>query len=442
MIFVAPTQPGEERFLYTAMALCRSRNRILLSITFSLLFILSFFQLRYAADQIKSAPPLTADHEVVVVKNWSWDPQRDRDNHSLSSEQCSSAFPLLYQEIDRAQNYWRSRSEDGNANITSETIDLEWSVDGGLRCMIYEQNLYIIESRGLNHFGHWSERHRAILGSIQRAILTAREPVPNIEFSIKINDDVNLTGDNKDITLWAFSRNIFDPIQRQLWVIPDFNFWAYPRVAGSFNSFQRQALQTGDSYRAKLSKLVWRGTSQFNPKIRNSLLQQSRGKPWSDVVALDEDTLTKSHLSSEDQCRYKFAAHTEGTSWSGRLKYLLSCNSVIFIHPLKYYTHLYHLLEPTGTQQNYVPVKLDWSDLGSKVQEMIDDEDKAATIASNARSVFRDRYLTPAAQTCYFRRLFHAWRDVAFEPETYELVPSKTGQPVKRIRGIPYEEYM
>jgi hypothetical protein len=424
------------------MALCHSKRRILLSLTFSLIFVFSFFQLRYAADQVVFVPPLTTNHEVVIDKKWSWDPQRDRDNHSLSSEQCSSAFPLLYQEINRAQNYWKSRSEDGNGNITSKTIDLAWSVDGGLRCMIYEQNLYIIESRGLNHFGHWSERHRAILGSIRRAILTAREPIPNIEFSIKINDDVHLTENNQDTALWAFSRNIFDPIQRQLWVIPDFNFWAYPRVAGSFNSFQRQALQTGDSYRAKISKLVWRGTTQFNPMIRNALLQQSSGKPWSDVVALDEEASTKARLSAEDQCRYKFAAHTEGTSWSGRLKYLLSCNSVIFIHPLKHYTHLYHLLEPTGSQQNYVPVKLDWSDLGSKVQEMIDNEDKAATIARNAKSVFRDRYLTPAAQTCYFRRLFHAWRDVAFEPETYELVPSKTGQPVKRIRGISYEEYM
>jgi hypothetical protein len=424
------------------MALCHSKRRILLSLTFSLIFVFSFFQLRYAADQVVFVPPLTTNHEVVIDKKWSWDPQRDRDNHSLSSEQCSSAFPLLYQEINRAQNYWKSRSEDGNGNITSKTIDLAWSVDGGLRCMIYEQNLYIIEPRGLNHFGHWSERHRAILGSIRRAILTAREPIPNIEFSIKINDDVHLTENNQDTALWAFSRNIFDPIQRQLWVIPDFNFWAYPRVAGSFNSFQRQALQTGDSYRAKISKLVWRGTTQFNPMIRNALLQQSSGKPWSDVVALDEEASTKSRLSAEDQCRYKFAAHTEGTSWSGRLKYLLSCNSVIFIHPLKHYTHLYHLLEPTGSQQNYVPVKLDWSDLGSKVQEMIVDEDKAATIARNAKSVFRDRYLTPAAQTCYFRRLFHAWRDVPFEPETYELVPWKTGQPVKRIRGISYEEYM
>jgi hypothetical protein len=414
--------------LYMTMPLCRSKRRILLSITFSLLFILSFFQLRSAADH----------HQVVIDQQWSWDPQRDRDNHSLSSEQCSSAFPVLYQEIDRAQNYWKSRSEDGHGNITSKTIDLAWSVDGGLRCMIYEQNLYIIESRGLNHFGHWWERHRAILGSIQRAILTAREPIPNIEFSIKIDDDVKLTEKHSDTALWAFSRNVLDPVQRQLWVIPDFNFWAYPRVAGSFNSFQRQALQTGDSYRAKISKLVWRGTTQFNPRVRNALLQQSRGQPWSDVVALDEEALTKSRnrISAEDQCRYKFAAHTEGTSWSGRLKYLLSCNSVIFIHPLKYYTHLYHLLEPTGPQQNYVPVKLDWSDLGSKVQEMLDDEDKAAAIASNARSVFRDRYVTPAAQTCYFRRLFHAWKDVAFE-----LAPSRTGQPIKRIRGIPYEEY-
>lgn len=308
--------------------------------------------------------------------------------------------------------------------------------------MIYEQNLYIIYSRGQNHFGHWAERHRATLDNIYRAILTSPEPIPDIEFSIKINDDVNLNHNTPNTTLWAFSRNIHDPVHEQLWLIPDFNFWAYPRVAGSFSDYQRRALAVGQNFGAKVSKLVWRGTLEFNSEIRAPLLEQSKGRSWSDVVKVDENADSSARISAEDHCRYKFAAHTEGTTCSGRLKYLLSCNSVVFIHPLKYYTHLYHLLDPKGAHQNYVPVKRDWSDLPARMEDLLHDQGRASKIAQNAASTFRDRYATAAAQTCYFMRLFLTWRSVSFEPEPFELVKLKDGSEFRKIRGMTYEEYM
>jgi hypothetical protein len=371
---------------------------------------------------------------------WSWNPDKDRNNHRLSEAQCSSAFPLLYKEIDRAATFWGAR--EGQTKILQENIDLDWSWDGGLRCMIYDQNLYIIHSRGLNHFGHWKERHRATLDNIHRAIMTSPEPIPNIEFSIKINDDVNLTDQNPNATLWAFSRNIHDPVHEQLWIIPDFNFWAYPRVAGSFSEYQRRAVEVGNDFDGKIPKLVWRGTLEFNSEVRAPLLEQSKGQSWSDVVKVDADSGEDIRMSAEDHCRYKFAVHTEGTTWSGRLKYLLSCNSVVFIHPLKYYTHLYHLLTPRGIQQNYVPVQLDWTDLPAKMEEFLHDQTTARRVAQNAASTFRDRYATAAAQTCYFRRLFHTWSTVSFQPEPYKVTKLKDGSEVRRTRGMTYEEYM
>jgi hypothetical protein len=58
---------------------------------------------------------------------WSWNPDKDRNNHRLSEAQCSSAFPLLYKEIDRAASYWKARG--GQVKILQENIDLDWSWD-------------------------------------------------------------------------------------------------------------------------------------------------------------------------------------------------------------------------------------------------------------------------------------------------------------------------
>ena len=379
-------------------------------------------------------------------EEYFYSPERDRDNHGLTHDQCMAAFPDLYREIDRSAVFWKKRL---GGNITPEHISLHWSGDGGLRCMIYNQELYIVMSRGLNHFKHWVERSHGTLHQIHRALISSPEPVPNIEFSIKINDVIDMPREPSNITLWAFSRNISDPVMNQTWLIPDFNFWAYPRVAGSFDSFQQQAMEIGSNFTTKKDLLVWRGTIDFNPGIREPLLQQAQGKPWSDVHRVDEDSdeeqMAKMRISMPDHCRYKFAVHTEGTTWSGRLKYLLSCNSAIFVHKLSWYTHLYHLLEPSGEKQNVVEVDNEWKELPSKIEDLIEHPAKAKQIADNAAAKFRDRYFTPAAQTCYWRQLFRVWREASFEPEPFtykDAANGPNGTKEKTIRGMSYEEYI
>lgn len=228
----------------------------------------------------------------------------------------------------------------------------------------------------------------------------------------------------------------------QAWIIPDFNFWNYVGVTGSFSDFQRQAIEIGSDFDAKKDKLVWRGTTAFNAKIREALLKQTEGKPWSDVHRVDEDVQTDYRISMADHCRYKYAVHTEGTTWSGRLKYLLSCHLVTFIHPLTFYTHLYHLLEPSGPNQNYIQVKPDWSDLEEQMDFLQKNPEKALEIADKAADKFRDRYFTPAAQTCYWRQLFKVWSEASFEPDPYDYKVAADGSVEKTWRGMTYEEYM
>ena len=90
-----------------------------------------------------------------------------------------------------------------------------------------------------------------------------------------------------------------------------------------------------------------------------------------------------------------------------------------------------------------MPVKRDFSDLKKKVQYYLSNQYEAQKVADNAVATFRDRYLTLAAETCYWRRLIRSWREVAYDPEIYEEVQKNVDGKVQNItmlRGIAYEE--
>jgi len=61
----------------------------------------------------------------------------------------------------------------------------------------------------------------------------------------------------------------------------------------------------------------------------------------------------------------------------------------------------------------------------------------AARIARNNVKTFRDRYLTPAAEACYWRKLVREWGARSFEPEFYKV--DENG--AKRWRGNPFENF-
>lgn len=250
--------------------------------------------------------------------------------------------------------------------------------------------------------------------------------------------------------IWGFSRDVTDRSGPDVWLIPEFSFWTYPRVAGSFADFQRRAQDGAVPFAKKKDKLVWRGTPYFNFEVRLPLLAQSANQTWSDVRPVDESVLEQcptkhadaaARISMADHCSYKYAMHTEGTTWSSRLSYLLSCNTVMLAHQLRYKAHLYHLLEHAGPQQNYVLVRRDFADLGDKMKVLMANPQQSQLIADNAARVFRDQYLTPAAQTCYWRQLIHAWSTISHEPDPWIYEPNIDGYMEKMVRGITYEEY-
>ncbi|KAK8212912.1 hypothetical protein M8818_003077 [Zalaria obscura] len=233
--------------------------------------------------------------------------------------------------------------------------------------------------------------------------------------------------------------------------MPDFGFWSWPETAvGGWAEARGKAITIeaptedggeGWGWARKEEKLLWRGAT-MGLAVRDRLVNVTAGKEWADVETLDwrdKESLEQDLLGMHEHCRFKYLAHTEGNSYSGRLKYLQQCSSVVVTHPQVWETHYSHLLRAAGRRQNFVNVRRDWGDLEAAIERLKMDDGFARRVADNSVQMFRDRYLTPAAEVCYWRRLFEAWREVSFEPEFYTNSSEGEG---RRQRGVPWESYM
>ena len=68
--------------------------------------------------------------------------------------------------------------------------------------------------------------------------------------------------------------------------------------------------------------------------------------------------------------------------------------------------------------------------------------DEAQRIANESKRTFRDRYLTPAAEACYYRRMYKEWANLQkFEPELWTIKKDEDGKSIKARRGRSYEEW-
>jgi hypothetical protein len=109
---------------------------------------------------------------------------------------------------------------------------------------------------------------------------------------------------------------------------------------------------------------------------------------------------------------------------------------VIIAHKMEWIQHYQHLLIPEGETQNFVQVERDFTDLPEKMEHLLAHPEEAERIAQNSARTFRDRYLTPAAEACYWRRLIRGWGQVSFAPAFY------TGSGAdRRWRGVPFESF-
>jgi hypothetical protein len=268
-----------------------------------------------------------------------------------------------------------------------------------------------------------------------------RDRLPSVEFIFSSDDFINEDLKDKG-PVWAYSKRDEDDM---IWLMPDFGYWAWPEVhVGPYGQVRRQiaAVDAEVDFVTKKKQLVWRGSLNTAPEVRGKLLKYTRGKHWASVHVLDwdsEDDVRINLLPIEDHCRYMFLAHAEGRSFSGRGKYLLNCRSVMITHRLIWREAHHAVLIASGPDANYVEVARDFSDLEPKMEYLLDNPEVAERIANNSATTFRDRYLTPAAEACYWRYLIAQYAQVCdFVPSVYHI----DAEGGKKLRGVPYEEWV
>lgn len=94
-------------------------------------------------------------------------------------------------------------------------------------------------------------------------------------------------------------------------------------------------------------------------------------------------------------------------------------------------------MKSSGRDQNYVEVDRDFGNLEAVLTKLRSKDAKTEKIADRMVKVFRERYLTPAAEACYWRRLIRGWAEVSFKPEFLKTVNGTTSW-----RGLPVESFM
>ncbi|KAJ5191895.1 uncharacterized protein N7498_010880 [Penicillium cinerascens] len=343
--------------------------------------------------------------EITSSPRWNFDYSRDARNEALDHRQCDAAFPGLFEDVVRGQKYWRSLN-----GLVTEDLDAIHLQPGMARVFISRGYLHIVAARA-----NGEDHRRKILGvlsSIHRALAADQDRASrrDIEFVFSVEDKVEDVT-NSEYPVWVFART---PTEEGVWLMPDFSFWAWDNpnnYIGPYDQVVDRIKRLDLPWDEKKPQLVWRGKPSFAPKLRRALMEAARNKPWGDVKQVEWSSGTNV-LKMEDHCHYMFIAHVEGRSYSASLKYRQACNSVIVAHKLQYIQHHHYLLVSEGPNQNYVEVERDFSDLADKIEPLVRDTDAAERIAKNSVKTFRERYLTPAAEACYWRSLFGGYGSV------------------------------
>ncbi|KAH7396181.1 glycosyl transferase family 90-domain-containing protein [Pyrenochaeta sp. MPI-SDFR-AT-0127] len=352
----------------------------------------------------------------------------------LSPVECRTEFPALFAEIDRSVSL---RKDIGD--VASADIDLSWKQNGAVRVLICNQKLYVIEAK-FDDKGYQRPRFLATLHQLNRAITSSPFSIPCIEFSFVVDDIPDES--HTPHPIWAFSRHV--SLDREIWPMPDFGYWSWPlELVGEYGQIRSEMMTREVDWDTKVPKVFWRGALKTNKEIRGALLEATKGKEWADVEEVtwknrDHVSDKSTALSITEHCKYQFLVHTEGRSYSGRGKYLLNCASILITHRADWIEPHSHLFVSSGPDQNVVMVERDFSDLEEKMEDLLQNPLRGMAIANNSVATFRDKYLTPAAETCYWRQLFLSWANVSFSPNPW--VTDKDWN--RKIRGTPFETFV
>ncbi|KAM0751094.1 hypothetical protein T439DRAFT_325249 [Meredithblackwellia eburnea MCA 4105] len=333
---------------------------------------------------------------------------------SLTEGQCDVAFPLLWPQVEARR---REQLDEGRV-----TEDMLYKMGGGARVTWIDGDMFI------KRYDPSGTRTLAVLASMRDALISAPEPVPNFDMFFQPIDI-------------GYPGAVWETVQprpgKPGWLVPDFGFYSWPEpILTGYKGVVREVerVENEVKWEDKIPKLFWRGV--FLCPVRDSLRRVTDGKPWADIAEIVWSEKGKGSLPLWDHCRYKYLVHTEGYlgAYSGRLKFLANCKSVIITHRLTWDQHFHPALDydPKSPNQNIIMLEGTndedaWDELEKTINFLEKNPRRAEKIADNAWRTLHGRYLTPASVACYWRKALKAYS------ETLAFVPS--------IGGKDYESF-
>ncbi|ORY69310.1 glycosyl transferase family 90-domain-containing protein [Leucosporidium creatinivorum] len=380
---------------------------------------------------------LTPNETRAALRSGEALPDSLAANKRLSEAECSLGFPRLWPALTATREHF---SKNG---ITEKDLE-EVEKEDGTRVAIIDGQLFV-----KRFHGEWTTRSQAILASLNEAVVTAPEPIADVEFWFRGSDTVapgphfglnRIDSNQGDEQMWllvsddlSFSSCSLRPVT-DFWRLlqPDFGFWSWPepRVLGWAEARRKARLvDAATPWASKANKLFWRGA--LLAPLRDELRNLASGFPWGDVGEINWSN-GEGRVAIEDHCRHKYLASVEGRSYSGRLKYLALCRSVIVSHKMRYTQSFHGALDGAdgSPDQNIIILKENsWSGLPETMEALLADQNRAEFIAENAVRTLRGRYLTPAATSCYWRRALAEYASVQ------RFAPT-------RGEGVDYESFM
>lgn len=167
--------------------------------------------------------------------------------------------------------------------------------------------------------------------------------------------------DESSNCLKAFKAKQFHP---DLIICPDFQFssWLNFDYESYVQKIRKAALDL-----PSIHKVCWRGLARPRHSNRALLCEMSNLHPdYIDAKHTGSNKNKNDYLAMNDMVsKYKYLIDTQAHGFSGRLKYLMNSNRLIFMQDRFYKTFIEEDLKPF---KHYIPVKYDFSDLIDKIQ--------------------------------------------------------------------------
>lgn len=234
------------------------------------------------------------------------------------------------------------------------------------------KKIHVIENQHKNYNEMELSRHPSTIKMFEKLYSKFDDLPTNITFYINTNDNYEEN-----------MLNYFGQIS-----IPDFNFehWPTAKLPKFYDLYDKQPFDFDD----KKDKLLWIGNINTHG-TRINIYEKYKNYDKFEIISMNWEN--GPYKSMEEHSEYKYLLDIRGAGWSGRLKYILLLNSVIFIVD-RCDTCKEYWFEEFVPWVDYVPVKEDGSDLIENFNIMFQDQEKSRTMAQScynkAKNVFSE----------------------------------------------------